>query len=144
MTYIRLEKSKTNEFGLTSKMIMDHLISKYPKSDIELKFSDELKKDVIHISNTDCSEEDILKEEINGIRFIQFAEITTWKKEAIKDIGGEDAFNQEYDLRFTDASRSLLDEKTIEELNTNKRNYTFTPIEIFDKKLKFDSFFIEI
>jgi hypothetical protein len=26
-------------------------------------------------------------------------EITTWKEEAIKDIGGEDAFNQEYGLR---------------------------------------------
>jgi hypothetical protein len=42
-------------------------------------------------------------------------EITTWK-EAIKDIGGEDAFNQEYGLRFVNSGRSLLSESIIDEL----------------------------
>jgi hypothetical protein len=43
-------------------------------------------------------------------------EITTWKEEAIKDIGGEDAFNQEYGLRFVNSGRSLLSESIIDEL----------------------------
>jgi hypothetical protein len=38
------------------------------------------------------------------------------KEEAIKDIGGEDAFNQEYGLRFINASKSLLSEAIIDEL----------------------------
>ena len=36
----------------------------------------------------------------NFIKKFKIAEITTWKKETIKDIGGEEAFNQEFDLRF--------------------------------------------
>jgi hypothetical protein len=42
-------------------------------------------------------------------------EITTWKKKH-KDIGGEDAFNQEYGLRFVNSGRSLLSESIIDEL----------------------------
>jgi hypothetical protein len=38
------------------------------------------------------------------------------KEEAIKDIGGEDAFNQEYGLRFVNSGRSLLSESIIDEL----------------------------
>ena len=43
-------------------------------------------------------------------------------KEAIKDIGGEDAFNQEYGLRFINASKSLLNEAIIDELLKNKKH----------------------
>ena len=66
-----------------------------------MKYNDELKKWIITSLNTkDCTEENILQESFNGSRFLEFADITTWKKETIKDIGGEEAFNQEYDLRF--------------------------------------------
>ena len=65
------------------------------------------------------------------------AEVTTWKEEAIKDIGGEDAFNQEYGLRFINASKSLLNEAIIDDLLRNKKNYVHEPIFEFDKKLKF-------
>ena len=36
---------------------------------------------------------------------LSIAELTTWKDEAVKDIGGEDAFNQEYGLRFINGSK---------------------------------------
>jgi hypothetical protein len=65
------------------------------------------------------------------------SEMTTWKEEAVKDIGGEDAFNQEYGLRFINSSKSLLNESIIEELLKGKRNYVFEPITEFDQKLKF-------
>jgi hypothetical protein len=65
------------------------------------------------------------------------AEITTWKEEAIKDIGGEDAFNQEYGLRFINSSKSLLNESIIDELLKGKRNYVHEDIWEFDNKLKF-------
>jgi hypothetical protein len=45
------------------------------------------------------------------------------EEEAIKDIGGEDAFNQEYGLRFVNSGRSLLSESIIDELLKNKKNY---------------------
>jgi hypothetical protein len=65
------------------------------------------------------------------------AEVTTWKEEAIKDIGGEDAFNQEYGLRFINASKSLLNEAIIDDLLKNKKNYIHEPIIEFDRRLKF-------
>mgnify|MGYP000167699941 CR=1 FL=1 len=60
----------------------------------------------------------------NGLEvpIMAIAEITTWKEEAIKDIGGEDAFNQEYGLRFINSSKSLLSEAIIDELLRNKKN----------------------
>jgi hypothetical protein len=63
-------------------------------------------------------------------------EITTWKEEAIKDIGGEDAFNQEYGLRFVNSGRSLLSESIIDELLKNKKNYIHTELLELENKLK--------
>jgi hypothetical protein len=67
----------------------------------------------------------------------EIAEVTTWKEEAIKDIGGEDAFNQEYGLRFINSSKSLLNEGIIEDLLKNKKNYEFEEIFEFNKFIKF-------
>jgi hypothetical protein len=67
---------------------------------------------------------------------MSISEVTTWKEEAIKDIGGEDAFNQEYGLRFVNASKSLLNESIIDELLKNKINYEWEDIFEFNK-LKF-------
>jgi hypothetical protein len=63
--------------------------------------------------------------------------MTTWKEEAVKDIGGEDAFNQEYGLRFINSSKSLLNEAIIDSLLNNKKNYKFEEIFEFENKLRF-------
>jgi len=63
-------------------------------------------------------------------------ELTTWKEEAEKDIGGEDAFNQEYGLRFINASKSLLNESIIEDLLKKKKPYEFEKLDELDR-LKF-------
>jgi hypothetical protein len=68
------------------------------------------------------------------IKFL--SEVTTWKEEAIKDIGGEDAFNQEYGLRFINASKSLLNESIIDELLKSKKNYIHEEIQEFDRKIE--------
>lgn len=138
VTYVRLNKQSLDLFGFTKEEVFEFLKEKYTKSDIQMKFNDELKKDVIHILNEKgvCEEEDILKEEYKEIRFLQFAEITTWKKETMKDIGGEEAFNQEYDLRFTNSSKSLLNEQEVEKVIESKVEYTFEQILEMDNKLK--------
>ena len=58
-------------------------------------------------------------------------------EEAIKDIGGEDAFNQEYGLRFINSSKSLLSEAIIDELLRNKKNYIDELIEENEEFLLF-------
>jgi hypothetical protein len=108
-----------------------------------MKFIPDLIKDVIYVYNNDACVDKIVKElqivKEDGIEIPIYAvsEVTTWKEEAIKDIGGEDAFNQEYGLRFVNATRSLLSENLIEQLLSNKKNYLYEEIPELSKRLKF-------
>jgi len=136
-TYIRLNQKKMIELDIKKEDILKYLQDKYPKNEHFLKWSDELKKWIITTLNTqDCTEEHILQESYNEIRFLEFADITTWKKETIKDIGGEEAFNQEYDLRFINSSRSLLSETLIDHMTKSKKLYEWEEFDEFNK-LKF-------
>ena len=136
-TYTRLNQKKMSELDIKKEDLLDYLKIKYPKNEHFLRYNDELKKWIITSLNTkDCTEENILQESFNSSRFLEFADITTWKKETIKDIGGEEAFNQEYDLRFINSSRSLLSETLIDHMTKNKKSYDWEEFDEFNK-LKF-------
>lgn len=138
VTYIRLDSKKIDDFKISKEEILDYLIKKYPNNKFEIRYNDDLRKWVIFVFNSpECSEENILSEEIKGIRFLEFSMITTWKKETIKDIGGEEMFNQEYDLKFINSSKSVLTEQLMEELTKNKKSYEWEQIYEMDLKLKF-------
>ena len=88
-------------------------------------FNSDFQKDIISVFNNErCTDEDV-----KNLTFIDskgfevplraIGEMTTWKEEAVKDIGGEDAFNQEYGLRFINSSKSLLNEAIIDSLLNN-------------------------
>ena len=137
-TYIRLNTKKTEEFNIDKNELLEYLKETYPKTDHNLKYNEELKKWVItSLNNTTCTEEDLLAESFKAIRLLEFSDITTWKKETIKDIGGEEAFNQEYDLRFINSSRSLLSETLVDEMTRGKKLYDWEKIDEFEDKLKF-------
>lgn len=144
MTYIRLNTHKMYEYGVTKEDIFQLVQDRWSHhTKVEIKYITDNMKDVIYVYNNDkCSDEEVKKMTFvdkNGFDVPIFAisELTTWKEEAIKDIGGEDAFNQEYGLRFINASKSLLNEAIIDDLLRNKKNYVFEEIEDFDRKLKF-------
>lgn len=142
VTYIRLNNKSLESLNTTHEEIYEKIREKFPKNETEMYYNSELKKWVINVFNTaDCSEDDILKTDIilndQEIKISHISEITTWKKETIKDIGGEEAFSQEFDLRFINSSRSLLDESLIEELNRNKETFIHMEIPELENKLKF-------
>jgi hypothetical protein len=144
VTYIRLNNHKLYENGLTKESVLEEIKLKWGSvTQIEMGWNSDLQKDIIYITNNDkCSDEDIKKFMIINdkgweIPIFSLSEVTTWKEEAIKDIGGEDAFNQEYGLRFINASKSLLSEGIIEELLKNKKNYKSEEMYEFEKFLKF-------
>jgi hypothetical protein len=144
VTYIRLNAHKMYEYGVTKEEIFDLVNQNWgSQTKVFMEYNMDLLKDVINIFNDEkCTDEDVKKLTFidkNGhdVPIMAIAEVTTWKEEAIKDIGGEDAFNQEYGLRFINASKSLLNEAIIDELLKNKKNYVHEPIFEFDKKLKF-------
>jgi hypothetical protein len=143
VTYFRLNNHRLYENGLTKEEVFNQVIEEFSEiTKVEMKFIPDLTKDVIYIyNNENCSDIDvkkfIVRKEDREISIHSIAEVTTWKEEAIKDIGGEDAFNQEYGLRFINATRSLLNENIIEHLLNNKKPFIYRDIEELDKKLKF-------
>ena len=143
VTYFRLNNHRLYENGLTKEEVFNQVIEEFSEiTKVEMKFIPDLTKDVIYIyNNENCSDIDvkkfIVRKEEKEISIHSISEVTTWKEEAIKDIGGEDAFNQEYGLRFINATRSLLNENIIEHLLNNKKPFIYRDIEELDKKLKF-------
>ncbi len=144
VTHLRLNAHKMHEFGVTKTEVLEQIDLEYSQiTKVEMRFNTDLMKDVIYVYNNDNCSDKMVKSfqyKLNDGREVpiqSFCEVTTWKEEAIKDIGGEDAFNQEYGLRFVNATRSLLDESIIESLINSKKNYVFEQISEFDEKLKF-------
>jgi hypothetical protein len=144
VTYVRINNHKLHENKITLESVLEQIKDKWSDiTDIKLKWDGDKQKDVIHIDNNDnCSDEEIKSfwvknEEDKDIPLQHIAEITTWKEEAIKDIGGEDAFNQEYGLRFINASKSLLNESIIKDLLGNRHAYEYIDIPKFNDKLRF-------
>ncbi len=144
VTYLRLNAHKLLEYGFTKEDVLKKLTDKYgDRTKVEMEFNVDLQKDIISIFNNDqCGDEEIKSSMFLDAREYEtplrvLGEITTWKEEAIKDIGGEDAFNQEYGLRFVNSGRSLLNENIIEELLKYKKNYVHQELLEFENKLKF-------
>lgn len=143
VTYIRLNNHRLYEHGLTKEDVFNVCKENFgEKTKIEMVWNSDLQKDIIYVyNNGQCSDESIksltmLDSKERYIPIQMLGELTTWKEEAIKDIGGEDAFNQEYGLRFINASKSLLNEAIIDDLLKSKKNYIFEEIIEFSK-LKF-------
>jgi hypothetical protein len=143
VTYIRLNAHKMHEYGVTADEIHDLCKEKFGDiTKVFMKFNVDIQKDVINIFNNNKCTDEMVKSlqfiDKNGYEtsILSIGELTTWKDEAVKDIGGEDAFNQEYGLRFINGSKSLLNESLIEDLLKGKRHYEFQELDEF-KKLRF-------
>ena len=140
VTYVRLNNHKLYEQGIDKEYVFDEINKKFGDvTKVNMLYNVDLQKDIINVFNNEhCSDEEVrsfMIENSKGEEIPLFAicEITTWKEEAIKDIGGEDAFNQEYGLRFINASKSLLNEAIIDELLKSKKPYIHEEIPEFEK-----------
>ena len=144
VTYIRLDPYRLKQYELEKEDVFNFVSSEFSsKTKVFLKWDNDIERDVIHVFNNDECSDEMVKTftfEHNGriVSLLELAELTTWKEEAIKDIGSLDSFNQEYGLRFINTSRSLLNETLINELLTKKKEYEFIELENFTEKLKFN------
>lgn len=144
VTYYRLNNHKMYDYGVDKDYIYDQIVEHFKGiSNVKIIFDSDKSKDVIHVENNISCSETITKSfqfsDKSGLlhNISSIAEVSTWKEDAIKDIGGEDSFNQEYGLRFINAARTLLDENIIERLLENKVPYEYLEIPELTKKLKF-------
>jgi len=148
VTYVKLNTIKLKEYNIDENSIYEQILKKWGNvTKVEIVHDNNVEnvyRTTINVYNNDnCKESDIremlvVNSEGKEIFLNSISYITTWKEETIKNIGGEDAFNQEYGLRFINSSRSVLDENLIEELSKFKRNYTNEKFDVFDKRLNFD------
>ena len=143
VTYIRLNAHKMHEYGVTADEISQLCDERFGDiTKVFMEFNIDIQKDVINVFNNDKCTDEMVKSlqfiDKNGYEtsILSIAELTTWKDEAVKDIGGEDAFNQEYGLRFINGSKSLLNESLIEDLLKGKRHYEFQELDEM-RKLRF-------
>lgn len=144
VSYIRLNEHKLYNLGITKEEVLEQVTTRFGGiTEVTMEYITDTLKYTINVINNDiCSEDDV-----EAMMFVardgkeywlsDFSEVTSWKKEAIKDIGSLDAFNQEYDLRFINGSRSLLSESIIEHMLGNKKNYEHRVIYALENRLKF-------
>lgn len=149
VTYLRLNAMKLAEVNLTPNGVKNIIINQYqiPESDIKMKINHEsaTHPHEIHIQNTQFLKTDDIRrwvlvkpDDLEGafgglelgseININQIAEVTSWKEETTKDIGSEEAFNQEYGLQFLASSNLLLDENTLARMSNQREEFAWQEI----------------
>ena len=143
VTYYRLNNHKMFKYNITKEEIYSQVEEFFKdKTKVSIDYFSDVQKDVISVYNNLSCDESITKSfqyknrEGMLIPIQMVSDVTTWKDEAIKNIGGEDAFNQEYGLRFVNASRSLLSESLLENIMKDKVNFIHRELEELNR-LKF-------
>lgn len=69
------------------------------------------------------------------IKLMDICEITSWKEDAIKDIGSLEAFNQEYDLQFLSGAKMVLDSQIMSKIENKLEEFEYVQIPTLDKRL---------
>jgi len=148
VTYIRCNQFKMANNDIDFETIYNKVKEKYDPYDshddnnlpyVSWKENGESGEKEIHIQNR----ESVTIDDVGKLKFENrkgdllpigaIGELSSWKLDAIKNIGGEEAFNQEYDLRFVNASKSLFTEDTMERIKKNMKKFSFKPHQVFDK-----------
>lgn len=84
-----------------------------------------------------CNIDIIRRLKYNDIQFTNIFSITNWHENEIKLIGGEEAFNQEYNIQFIAGSKRVLSAMKAQELNDRDVKYKYRKIDLLEDRLKF-------
>jgi hypothetical protein len=71
---------------------------------------------------------------ISKHRLSEFCDVSSWKEDAIKDIGGLDKFNQEYDLQFANGNKQIFDSHTLDRFSNAKKIFSHLQIPEIEAK----------
>lgn len=81
---------------------------------------------------------DIRQMTYKDIPIVDICTVTTWKETEIKVLGSLDAFNQEYDLKFTKSANSVLNDITMERINNSKVEYIKYNHDVFADRIRWN------
>jgi hypothetical protein len=68
------------------------------------------------------------------IKLIDLCDISSWKEDAITDIGSLESFNQEYDLQFLSGSKMVLDSYTMTSIEKSIFPFEYIDIPVINNK----------
>jgi len=74
---------------------------------------------------------------LDNLNIAKICTITNWREQEIKLIGGEENFNQEYNLQFIAGSKRVLSLSKAKELESRTQVYKSHDIELLSKRLRF-------
>lgn len=144
VTYIRLKQEKLKIYDIDENFVLSKIEEIYSNdTKVTMDYSTEHRKYEIKVFNNENISDEMIRSSQIELRdgvFIDLSELailSSWKEEAIKGIGGEDEFNQEYDLRFINTGKSLLSESMVEKLKNNTKLYKHFNFPELDR-LRFD------
>ena len=152
VSYLRLNQFKLAQNNIDFDDVYNYvkeLYDKYDESDengvkyVSKVIDEETNTYEVHILNR----EGVTFEDVKALKVTNkdgeslpvgaLGEISSWKEDAIKNIGGLEAFNQEFDLRFINASKSLFNESVLKNIEKGIKDFSFNNHEVFEK-LKWD------
>lgn len=125
--------------SMTLSKLVDDLRGLNYKVAIEEESTDTGVKEYIRIlhQNDVTDIESIRKLDIAGVNVAKICTITNWKEQETKLIGGEEAFNQEYNIQFIAGSKRVLSAIKAKELEKRTETYKTKDIELLTKRLRF-------
>lgn len=141
-SYVRLDVRALQKHNIEKEFVIDEIKKACPNNKVTYAFNTSINRHEITIQHnpkkdgSDLEEDQVPEIQIGDLKLFQLADVTTWKKETIKDIGGEEAFNQEYDLKFVTGNKSLVDEYLMKELTDSIKKYEWKEIPELSKRLR--------
>jgi hypothetical protein len=159
VSYLRLDSFICKQYNIKEEEVFEYV--KSLGFQCSLKYSTQDARYEIHIPNTPNELPDFMRRMIAGkdgdgnvvsdyfrgltyvvdpndkkanYKFVQFCDVSSWKEDAIKDIGGIEKFNQEYDLQFANGNKQIFDSHALERFANGKKPFTHHEIEVLEEK----------
>lgn len=134
-----IDKELSNN-GETLTTMMNQLNKLGFKTVREVETTDTGEKPYIRILHEEKkSDIELIKNlKLNKLSATRLFNITNWQEQETKLIGGEEAFNQEYNIQFIAGSKRVLSASKAKILEDRSIKYKFRDIELLTKRLKFE------
>lgn len=132
--------SELKNAGLSISDMIEELRRKKFKVVKEIESTDNGDKEFIRVLHNDgiSDLETIRGMKFNKVSLVKLAMVTNWKEQETKLIGGEENFNQEYNIQFIAGSKRVLSASKAKILEERAKKYKHLDIDILNKRLPFE------
>jgi hypothetical protein len=77
-------------------------------------------------------------DEHRHVKLIEICDVSSWKEDAIKDIGSVESFNREYGLQFSSGDETIIDAQTMEKVLNSRIDFEYFELPAISNKTYID------